>query len=35
MKVQPIYESFAADIEGVDVAQLSEEDFESIYDAWL
>ena len=35
IKVQPIANEFAADITGVDVSQLSAQDFEQIYAAWL
>ena len=35
IKVQPIANEFAADITGVDVSQLSAQDLEQIYAAWL
>jgi taurine dioxygenase len=35
IKVQPIKEGFVAEISGVDVADISDEEFEQIYAAWL
>ena len=35
IKLQPFANEFAADITSVDVSQLSAQDFERIYAAWL
>ena len=35
IEIKPIQSGFVADIEGVDVSHLTEDEFEQIYAAWL
>ncbi len=35
IEVKPIQSGFVADIDGVDVSHLTEDEFEQIYAAWL
>ena len=35
MDIQPLTENFVADICGIDVGRISDQDFDQLYDAWL
>ena len=35
MRINPITDHFVADVEGVDIGAISDEDFEAVYQAWL
>lgn len=35
MKINPINRDFVADVDGIDIGTISDEDFEAVYQAWL
>ena len=35
MKINPINNHFVADVDGIDIGTISDEDFEAVYQAWL
>jgi hypothetical protein len=35
MKINPINNHFVADVDGIDIGTLCDEDFEAVYQAWL
>jgi taurine dioxygenase len=35
MKINPINSHFVADVDGIDIGTISDEDFEAVYQAWL
>jgi taurine dioxygenase len=35
MKINPINRDFVADVDGIDIGTISDEDFEAVYKAWL